>query len=92
MGRSWIRIRFIYAYNFEPEFFAAGADFDACVIKEGEPLLANIKLENLASAMVYSTDASQIYGTFVAGKLIQKDEKYEQIKRNFIDCVKKFRG
>lgn len=77
--------------NFEPDFFAVGEDFDACVIKADTPLLANVKLENLASTIVYSTDASQIYETFVAGKLIQKDERYEQIKRNFIDSVKKFR-
>ena len=78
--------------NFETEFFAVGADFDACVIKSGEPLLTNVNLENLASSIVYSSDPSQIYGTFVAGKLIQKDEKYERIKHNFIDCVKKFRS
>ncbi|HVE58826.1 MAG TPA: formimidoylglutamate deiminase [Pyrinomonadaceae bacterium] len=77
--------------NFEREFFAAGADFDACVIKADEPLLAGENLENLASTIVYSGDASQIYGTFVAGELIQKDEDYQKIKERFIDCVKRFR-
>jgi formimidoylglutamate deiminase len=77
--------------NFEPEFFAAGASFDACIIKADEPLLANIKTENLTSSIVYSSDASQIYGTFVAGKLIQKDENYQRIKERFIDCVKELR-
>ncbi len=77
--------------NFETNFFAVGADFDACVIKANEPLLANVKTENLASTIVYSADSSQIYGTFVAGKLIQKDEKYQKIKERFIDCVKRFR-
>ncbi|MEP6901069.1 MAG: amidohydrolase family protein, partial [Actinomycetota bacterium] len=77
--------------NFETEFFAVGADFDACVINADEPLLANVSTENLASAIVYSADASQIYGTFVGGKLAQKDENYEQIKKSFIDCVKRFR-
>jgi formiminoglutamate deiminase len=78
--------------NFETEFFAAGTDFDACVIDANAPLMANVNLENLASAIVYSSDVAQICGTFVAGKLIRNDEKYEQIKQNFIDCVKKFRG
>lgn len=77
--------------NFETEFFAVGADFDACVINANEPLLANVKMENLASSIVYSADAAQIYGTFVSGKLFQKDGKYERIKEDFIDCVKRFR-
>lgn len=77
--------------NFESGFFASGASFDACIIKPDEPLLANVKPENLASSILYSTDASQIYGTFVAGNLIQKNENYQQIKENFIDCVKQFR-
>ena len=77
--------------NFQKEFFAVGADFDACVIDAEAPLLENVKLENLASAIVYTVDASQIYGTFVAGKLVEKDEFYWEIKERFVDCVKKFR-
>ncbi len=77
--------------NFESEFFAVGASFDACIINADEPLLANVKMENLASSIVYSTAASQIYGTFVGGKLIQKDAKYQRIKETFIDCMKQFR-
>ena len=77
--------------NFQEEFFAVGADFDACVIDAEVPLLENVKLENLASAIVYTVDASQIYGTFVAGKLVEKDEFYWEIKERFVECVKKFR-
>ncbi len=77
--------------NFESKFFSVGASFDACVINADEPLLANVKTENLASSIVYSTDASQIYGTFVDGKLIQKDAEYQRIKETFIDCMKQFR-
>jgi formimidoylglutamate deiminase len=77
--------------NFEQNFFAVGADFDACIIKADEALLLQTKAENLASAIVYSADSSQIFGTFVSGKLIQKDEKYRRIKWNFIDAVKNFR-
>jgi formiminoglutamate deiminase len=78
--------------NFESEFFAVGADFDACVIDAEAPLLENVNLENLASVIVYTVDASQIYGTFIAGKLIEKDEIYWKIKERFVDCVKKFRA
>jgi formiminoglutamate deiminase len=77
--------------NFQTEFFSVGASFDACVTNADEPLLANVKTENLASSIVYSADAAQIYGTFVDGKLFQKDEKYERLKENFVDCVKQFR-
>lgn len=77
--------------NSEVEFFAVGASFDACIINADEPLLAQVKLENLTSSIVYSADASQIYGTFVDGKLIQKDAKYQRIKEEFIDCMKQFR-
>lgn len=77
--------------NFETKFFVAGADFDACVINANEPLLANVKTENLASSIVYSADVSQFYGTFVKGKLIRKNEKYERVKDEFTDCMKQFR-
>lgn len=77
--------------NFENEFFAVGADFDACVIKANAPLLANVKPENLASVIVYSADVSNIYGTFVKGKLMRKDEQYKRIKDEFVECVKDFR-
>lgn len=77
--------------NFQTEFFAVGNSFDACVINADAPLLSNTSLKNLASAIVYTTDVSQIYGTFIRGKLIRKDEKYNRIKWNFIDSVKRFR-
>lgn len=77
--------------NFESEFFAVGASFDACIINANEPLLANVKTENLTASIIYSTDASQIYGTFVAGALIQRDKKYRHTKRAFIECMEQFR-
>lgn len=77
--------------NFEREFFAVGAPFDACIVNADEPLTASVKLENLTSSIIYTADASQIYGTFVNGNLIQKDAKYQQIKRDFIECVNLFR-
>jgi len=78
--------------NFETGFFAAGTDFDACVIDAKAPLLASVRLENLAAAIVYTADVSQFYGTFVAGKLFRNDRNRAEVKRQFIDCVKKFRG
>lgn len=77
--------------NFDAEFFKTGADFDACIVDANAPLLSNASLENLASMIIYSSDVSQIYGTFVKGKLIQKGEKYFEIKKRFVDCVKRFR-
>ena len=77
--------------NFETEFFKTGADFDACIIDADAPLLSNVKTENLASTIVYTADTSNIYGTFVKGNLIRKDENYERIKSEFTECVKDFR-
>lgn len=77
--------------NFETDFFAVGADFDACVINADAPLLENTRLENLASTIVYTADASQMCKTFVRGNLSEKDEVYWEIKEKFISCVKRFR-
>ena len=74
--------------DFNRDFFAVGAPFDACVIKSDAPLLARADSENLASTIVYAADASQIYGSFVQGKLMQKDDDYRRIKHSFIDCVR----
>ena len=79
--------------NFESEFFAAGADFDACVLDSEAPLLEDTKLENLASAMVYTADVSQIIEMYVAGNRIETDDEiYWQIKERFANCVRRFRG
>ncbi len=77
--------------NFQSEFFAVGADFDACVYDSEAPLLENVRLETLASAILYTADVSQIIETFVAGKLIERDESYWEISDRFIYCVERFR-
>lgn len=78
--------------NFESEFFVAGSSFDAYIIKANKPLLAETEPENLTSAIVYSTDASHMYGTFVSGKLLQKGEKQKQIKDSFIRCMQNLKS
>ena len=79
--------------NFEPEFFAVGADFDACVIDSVMPLLEDMNTENLTSAIVYTADVSQIIEIFVAGNPVETDDEiYWQIKERFFDCVKRYRG
>lgn len=77
--------------NFETQFFAAGRDFDACVIDAEAPLLADVSLEKLASAVLYTAHASEINETFVAGNLIERNENYWEINERFIECVRKFR-
>ncbi|HEY8563424.1 MAG TPA: formimidoylglutamate deiminase [Pyrinomonadaceae bacterium] len=78
--------------NFEPRFFEPGADFDACVIDSETPLLENVRLENLASSIVYTAHAEQINETFVGGNLIETDEAYWKIRDRFVECVKRFRA
>ena len=77
--------------SFETEFFAVGKPFDAFVINTNAPLLTNVKLENLASTIVYATDACAFYATFVNGRLIQKDENYERIRERFAELMKDLR-
>lgn len=77
--------------DFNSQFFRIGASFDACIIKSDAPLLANVKTENLAASIIYATDAVNIAGAFVAGKLIETSDKYQRIKENFIRCMEKFR-
>ncbi len=78
--------------NFDEEFFAVGADFDACVIDMEEPLLKNTSFKDLASAIIYLTNAEQILETFVAGNLVETDETYWKIRDRFVNCVEKFRN
>ena len=79
--------------NFEQDFFAVGADFDACVVDSENALLENVNFENLASTIVYTADVSQIEKVFVKGNLIETgDEIYWQIRERFVDCVKQFRS
>lgn len=77
--------------NFETEFFAVGADFDACIIGAGQPLLADVKFDNLASAILYTADLSQVKGTFVKGRFFSNDQASSQFKDNFVECVRNFR-
>lgn len=77
--------------NFQKDFFAVGEDFDACVINADSPLLSNVSLQSLASAIVYAVDSSQIDGTFVSGKFVKNSENYKEIKESFIKVVNRFR-
>lgn len=79
--------------NFEPEFFAPGADFDACVLDSEAPRLEDTNPESLASAIIYTADVSHIIERYVAGNLIEtEDEIYWRIKERFTDCAKRFRS
>jgi formimidoylglutamate deiminase len=77
--------------NFQSEFFAVGADFDACVIDSEAALLENANLEHLASAIVYTAHAGEINEIFIAGKSVETDETYWKIRDRFAECVKRFR-
>ncbi len=77
--------------NFKANFFAIGADFDACVIDAEAHLLINTALKNLASTILYTAGIEEILETFVAGKLVEKDDNYWKIRDEFINCVSRFR-
>ncbi len=78
--------------NFQEKFFAVGEDFDACIVSSDSPLLNNVSLQNLASAIVYTADSSQIHGTFVSGKFVKNNGVDQDIKEKFLEVVSRFRG
>jgi len=77
--------------NFSEDYFAVGDYFNAALIDAEAPLIAASGLQNLASTMVYGTDASMQYGAVSHGKLISERLNPElalKIKSDFVTCLK----
>ena len=64
--------------NFTQEFFKEGEPFNACVIDASAPLIATSSLENLASTIVYSTDARIQLATISYGELVVSNSKHRE--------------
>jgi len=74
------------------EFFGIGQPFDAVVMRADSPLVVTASLQNLCNTFVYSTDASDISGTIVAGKWIYKNgQSRENIVNNFVATLTELR-
>lgn len=81
--------------NFCMDFFKVGESFDASVIDASAPLIAGTSTENLASAIVYATDASMQKATISNGSLIvDKGHHSEEagIRENFLRTISELKN
>lgn len=81
--------------NFTNEFFKVGEPLNACVIDAKAPLIASSSLENLASTIVYSTDASMQLATISNGKLVVNSGRHmkeQEIRENFNKAIGKLKS
>lgn len=77
--------------NYSEAYFKIGDFFDAVLIDANAPLIATSSPENLASTILYCTDASMQYGTISRGKLVVKEGEHvsiDAVKANFVNTLK----
>lgn len=73
------------------DFFEIGEPLDAVVFNSQSPLLSEGSLPHVLSALIYTADSSDIYGTIVNGKWAVKEQNHflgEAIKSGFIRAIK----
>lgn len=76
--------------NFCGEYFEIGQPLNACIFNARLPLMATTSSVNLASTMVYASDATMLLGTISHGTLIVEAGnhlKQEMIRNNFIKAM-----
>ncbi|MCG8576453.1 MAG: formimidoylglutamate deiminase [Flavobacteriales bacterium] len=77
--------------NFTTSYFAEGTYLDVALFNLDTPLLSVTNPINLASTILYSTDASHQYGTIAKGKLQVvngRHVKESEILEDFKNCMK----
>jgi len=77
--------------NFNSEYFKIGKPLNACLIDDAAPLLSNTSKENLASTVVYATDASMQLGNTAFGKRNTDVDTYQKIKEKFCNTIKELK-
>jgi formimidoylglutamate deiminase len=75
-------------HNFSENYFEVGNYFDAALFDADAPLIAASGLENLASTIAYSTDASMQRGVISKGKLFSEENNSDQLQRIKSDFIK----
>ena len=76
-------------------YFKTGDYFNALLLDAHAPLLAATGFDNLASTILYSTDASMQYGTFSQGKLVVQNGKHkdiESIGSSFVQAINELKN
>ena len=66
--------------NFNPNYFSVGEPLNVCILDENTPLLATASDQNLASAIVYTCDASHHSGTISHGDFIVQRNTHRNIE------------
>jgi len=77
--------------NFNRDYFKIGKSLNACLIDDTAPLLSNTSKENLASTMVYASDASMQLGNIAFGKRNADVDTYQKIKEKFCNTLKELK-
>jgi formimidoylglutamate deiminase len=75
--------------NFSQDYFKIGGVLNASILERNSPLLATCSDENLASTIVYTSDAVQQQGTISNGVYMEagRNENYDQIQSKFIETL-----
>ena len=71
-------------------FFERGHTFDAVVYKSDQPLFFAGRKENILSSIVYTSDASAIFGTITAGRWIVKNQihiRSAEIRKSYAKAI-----
>lgn len=77
-------------HNFNAEFFEVGQPLNACIFSARRPLTASTSLINLASTLVYASDATMLLGTISNGRLIVDQGNHlnqDSIHKNFLKAM-----
>jgi len=79
--------------NFEGSYFKVGESFNASILDATSPLLAMTSNNNLASSIVYTSDATNQLGTIVNGQFTAREnDKQQVIKENFVQTIKELKN
>lgn len=80
--------------NSSSNFFEVGGKLNASIFEASTPLLASTAKENLASAIVYTTDSSHQWGTIVNGSIQARGKhiNYQMILENFNSTLRELKN
>jgi len=80
--------------NFSSEYFKVGDVLNASILDKRSPLLASCSETNLASTIVYTSDAVQQAGTISNGIYMDKgrSSNYDNIKADFVETLNQLKN
>ena len=77
--------------NFEEQFFEVGKPLNAIIYDDKSPLIGSSSIDNMASTILYSSDASMQQATIINGKEVVTAGQHfdnESISNKFIKTIK----